>query len=229
MSTENKLLVFDVETTGLLPKQEKMNMHTINNYPHIIQFSYLLYDISKNQIIKKSDNYINVDSSVEISPKITELTGITRDKCKNGINILNALKDFYDLYSQSDVIISHNMNFDRTMVLAEMCRNHNSITNTMPYMFTLFNKAEMTRSEKSLYCTMKNGIDMCNLMVESKTKPGVTYKKWPKLIQLYEHLFQYSPENLHNSYVDSLVCLRCYLKMEKNIDNPEFDKLIPRP
>lgn len=228
MKGANKVLVFDVETSGLLPKNVKMTTHTINEYPHILQFSYLLYDVSKNKIIKKSDNYIDVDSTVDISPKITELTGITREKCKKGIKILNALKDFYDLYSQSDVIVSHNVNFDRTMVLAELCRNHNHITNTMPYVFTLFNKTHMERAEMSTYCTMKNGIEICNIMVESKTKPGEKYRKWPQLIELYEYLFQYRPENLHNSYVDSLVCLRCYLKMAKNMDNPEFDKLIPR-
>ena len=91
MKPANKILVFDVETSGLLPKDVKMTTHTINEYPHILQFSYLLYDIKKNKIIKKSDNYIDVDSTVHISPKITELTGITREKCKKGI--INALSD----------------------------------------------------------------------------------------------------------------------------------------
>jgi DNA polymerase III epsilon subunit-like protein len=228
MKQANKLLVFDVETTGLLPKNVKLSPLSIGEFPHILQFSYLLYDVDKNDIIQTTDNYIKVDSNVVISPKITELTGITREKCNDGISILNALKEFYDLYSRSDVIVSHNMNFDRAMVLVELCRYREAITNTIPYIFTLFNKSHMDRCEMEMYCTMEHGVNVCNIMVESKTNPGKPYKKWPRLIELYEHLFDYRPENLHNSYIDSLLCLRCYLKMVKDIDNPEFDTLLPR-
>ena len=75
---------------------------------------------------------------------------------------------------------------------------------------------------------MQESIDICNLMVEYKTKPGKFYKKFPKLEELYKHLFQHTPENLHNSMIDTLICLRCFLKLKKNIDINEsglFDRL----
>ena len=74
------ILVFDVETSGLLPKKDKSdpNHIPIEAYPHILQLSYALYDISSNQLLDKYDTYINVKKEVEISDKITELTGITR-------------------------------------------------------------------------------------------------------------------------------------------------------
>ena len=40
------------------------------------------------------------------------------------------------------------------------------------------------------------------------------YKKKPKLIELYKHLFNNKEvDGLHNSMMDVLVCLQCYLKM----------------
>ena len=45
----------------------------------------------------------------------------------------------------------------------------------------------------------------------------------PKLVELYQELFRGTPANLHNSLVDTLVCMRCYLKMRHGIDIDEGD------
>ena len=37
-------------------------------------------------------------------------------------------------------------------------------------------------------------------------------------MELHEHLFNSIPDGLHNSMVDILVCLRCYIKMTFDID-----------
>ena len=54
--------------------------------------------------------------------------------------------------------------------------------------------------------------------------------KWPKLIELYRILFGFSTVTLqlHNSLVDTLVCLRCFLKTEHNtiIPDAEFESMI---
>jgi hypothetical protein len=64
-------------------------------------------------------------------------------------------------------------------------------------------------------------------MVSRKDASGVEigkpYKKWPTLLELYVHFFTTTPSNLHNSMMDVLVCLRCYLKMRKNIELQEAD------
>ena len=46
-----KILVFDVETTGLLPKIIKNE--DIDKYPYIIQLSYILFDKDRNKIEEK--------------------------------------------------------------------------------------------------------------------------------------------------------------------------------
>jgi hypothetical protein len=45
------------------------------------------------------------------------------------------------------------------------------------------------------------------------------YKKWPKLSELYFAMFHENPDGLHNSMMDVLVCLRCYLKMRHRLDS----------
>ena len=73
------VMVFDVETSGLLPKKDKSNPLplSIDSYPHILQLSYALYNISTNKLIETYDTYIKVKRDVEISEKITELRMLT--------------------------------------------------------------------------------------------------------------------------------------------------------
>jgi hypothetical protein len=54
--------------------------------------------------------------------------------------------------------------------------------------------------------------DEREFMQYSKDELRGSYMKFPTLCELYMHLFHKTPENLHNSMMDVLVCLRCYLK-----------------
>ena len=45
-----KVIVFDTETTGL-PKKWNASITDKDNWPHIVQFSWILYDIDNNTII----------------------------------------------------------------------------------------------------------------------------------------------------------------------------------
>ena len=63
---------------------------------------------------------------------------------------------------------------------------------------------------------MKNGKKICNITIEKPDKK--VFVKFPKLVELYKLMFNETPENLHDAKVDALVCLRCFLKMELNVD-----------
>ena len=46
-----KILVFDTETTGLMPKHKfGTPFPQMEEYPHIMQFSWIVYNISSNSI-----------------------------------------------------------------------------------------------------------------------------------------------------------------------------------
>jgi len=53
-----RILILDTETTGLVPKGvRQVNMNTVNMYPYIIQFSYLICDNGEIEKTVNSQNY----------------------------------------------------------------------------------------------------------------------------------------------------------------------------
>jgi DNA polymerase III epsilon subunit-like protein len=214
-------MILDTETTGLLPRKmpdlgiiTEQELETI--YPYITQISYIIYDNYEKKILCYYNKYIKIPHHVEISEKVTELTGITREKCDKGISIVTALNDLYDAYMNCSMIVAHNMLFDSRMIRLE-CRRHYK---KLPYfkMTKMFYNSE--KNHVNILCTMIQGMTYCSM------------NKWPKLANLYKTLFEEDVEkygiSLHNSLTDVLVCLRCYLKVYQNvdIDNCEFKKYI---
>lgn len=210
-----KVLVFDTETTGLLPKIHKgeNKLDYINEYPYIIQFSFILYDSDNHNIVENHDYIIKLPMNTKISKKSIELHGIDAEKSLNeGRDIIEILDIFDNVLSKSDVVIAHNYSFDETMVQIEYIRNEK--------------KCNLDKSKNNIYCTMENSVDLCGLVATNRVG---TYKKFPRQNELHMKLFHCIPENLHNSYNDILVCLRCYFKMQHDVDicnkNEEIKKL----
>ncbi len=236
---KHRILVFDVETTGLLPKVSKdPNDLPIEN-PYIIQFSFILYNLQTRSIERKHDFYIN--PPIDIPEKITEITGITKEMCvEKGVPLILALDCFYECYTMSNTVIAHNMAFDSAMVKIELERNKEEIELLAYYCFNIFDATFEQSRGIDRFCTMRYSTNICNIMVsrapkESKepslpsdpVKVPAKYKKWPTLLEFHQHLFNSIPENLHNSIVDVLVCLRCFLKSFKKIviDDEEFAQM----
>jgi DNA polymerase III epsilon subunit-like protein len=215
------ILVFDVETSGLLPKKDKTNPNHIpvEAYPHILQLSYAKYDISTNQLVETYDTYIKVKKEVEISDTITALTGITRRHCNKGSSIMDAISQFYQAYITSDVIVAHNIDFDKKMILVELERNRQEFIRNSPECMTIFNSTYEELNGVEHYCSMRKGTVITNIMVPSKYPGKPPSLKWPRLNELYAKLFDgETVDGLHNAMVDVLVCLRCYMKMRHNTD-----------
>jgi DNA polymerase III epsilon subunit-like protein len=219
MENRNRILVFDVETTGLLPKMHKNGEKPyLNEYPYILQLSFVLYNTLLKKIESKHDYYIKIPSDIIISEKITELTGITREMVdKKGVDIVEALDAFYTEYTKCGCVIGHNVDFDKTMIKVALQRNIEEINRKYPYCMNIFNLLYEQNMGIRSYCTMKNSMNVCNILISKKDASGAEigkpYKKWPTLLELHQHLFESVPENLHNSLVDVLVCLKCYLQL----------------
>jgi DNA polymerase III epsilon subunit-like protein len=212
----NRVLVFDVETTGLIKKNVPL--------PYITQMSFVVYDFNQQQIIKSYNYYIKIPDHVVIDPFITQLTRITHEICNTqGVDIIDALKDLYNCYMMSDCIVAHNIEFDEKMIKIEMERNRKIIEEKNNYLMLLFNDKYSKIFNIESYCTMKNNIDFCSIYFTNSKK-----KKYPQLIELYKKCFNQTPENLHNALNDVLICLRCYLKLRYAIDisSVQFNQLL---
>lgn len=210
-----KILVFDTETTGLPEKDA--SIYDFEKWPYIIQISAILYDLSTNQTTIY-DNYIKIDNSIIIPPESYKIHKLTHEFLnKNGIHIIPALREFNNLLYKCDIVIGHNISFDKKLVFVE-CLRHK-----IRQYFTQFRGKQQIR--KSEYCTMKKSTNICKLSVISK-RTGKPFRKTPSLLELYMFLFPESeiPKDLHNSLVDILITFRCYMKLEYDTDIIEINK-----
>lgn len=200
-----RVLVFDTETTGLLPSGYPCNQSTVSKFPHIVQLSYLVYDTETHKIVHEQDDIIMVTKGVEIPDECTAIHGISKQLSKNrGIHIESALEILSLYVKQCQCIVAHNIDFDLTMIDVECMRTN------INYPFT---------QDKIYYCTMNKSKALCNIVNKYRNVgPNgqvrmETYVKKPKLEELHLHLFKRSPKGLHDSMVDVRVCFRCFLKL----------------
>lgn len=199
-----KILVFDTETTGL-PTERNASVLSSHKWPYIVQLSYILYDTEEHMVLNYVDKIIKLPPGIKISKGSEDIHKITNEMSQTkGVDINQELKDFNTILLNADLIIAHNISFDKNMLMVECYRNK------------IINNFIKNGQKNSEFCTMKNSVNLCK--IEREYKNGDKYFKWPKLMELYEHLFGTIPEGLHNSMVDVLACLRCYGKMELNVD-----------
>lgn len=201
-----KVLIFDTETTGL-PQSYNTPLHETSKWPHILQLSFILYNHESKQVEDYIDHIIKIGDNVIISPESMAIHKITYDDCRTkGIPIEQALSAFEESFKNADILIGHNIMFDKQMLTVEMNRNQ------IPNLFHT-NRTKFV----SEYCTMKHTTNLCAIQIKNK-KTGRTYNKYPKLSELHEYLFQTTPVGTHNAMTDVLICLRCYIKLEYDTD-----------
>ena len=190
-----KILVIDTETTGL-PKRNT-SIYKTEEWPYIIQLSFILFDTISLNIIYKYNEYIKPPENITISQDSFNIHKISNEFVnKNGINIVDALTSLNTILMMSDLIIGHNISFDKQIIIVEFIRNNI--------------KSNLTNQK--YFCTMKNYVNYCKI-----PKPSDPLKfKYPKLSELYKTIFIMNPDDLHNSYNDILLCLRCYFYIEYN-------------
>ena len=189
-----KIMVFDTETTGLPPKNRQCMDPA--QWPHIVQLSYLIYDTDADKIQDFKDVIISLGTHIPLPDEAIAIHGITRElSLSKGVDIRIVLFDFKTALMQCGKCVAHNLEFDTNMLQMEARRNQISL------------------HFPSSYCTMRVGTNLCKL-----PSPYGTGYKWPKLLELHEHLFQRVPKNAHNSKIDTIVTLRCYYMLSHNED-----------
>jgi DNA polymerase III epsilon subunit-like protein len=211
-----RFLVFDTETTGL-PQTRFISPFTLHQWPHIVQFSYIIYDSSLNNIVESKDYVIRVPESILISEESSKIHGITNKiSLEKGVPINEVLSEFFHYLKGVDTLIGHNIEFDVNMVRVELLRliNKNLLAEEQSKVYKY--DLHFLTNFKNITCTLKDSIEFCN--IQSIGKYGKPYLKYPKLNELHEKLFNKTPSNLHNSFNDILVTLRCFMKLKHDID-----------
>lgn len=199
-------LFIDLETTGL-PQQRIENKRKLF-YPYkriekydssrIVQFSFLLYD-NDGKMLSMHDHIIKPNGFV-VPPESTKFHHITNEQAINeGIELCNVFDEFENILDKSELMIMHNVWFDKSVLLSEAYRmGRNDLVNKI---WTIDN-----------FCTMRRTKSICKL--PSQYYDG--YKN-PKLSELHDFLFRekVNPAILHNSLNDAKITAKCFFKLLK--------------
>ena len=210
------ILIVDTETTGL-SKAKMITEKTLHLWPHIVQFSYVIYNNETNTLLKTVDHIVKVPDSIVISEENSNIHGITDTISKtSGKNIESVLSEFMEDYNNADIVVAHNMEFDFNIIKVEFMRQIYNDKTSISEKEELTQKLNFLKGSKKLCCTMQESIELCN--IKALSKDGKEYVKFPSLSELHKHLFSVVPKKLHNSLNDVLICLRCFYKMHFDVD-----------
>ncbi len=210
-------------------KQKLLPRSDASKWPHSVQFCYILYDNQLhtakivNEILRLPEGE-TMDPGSEAVHKIS--LAKTQGRTKRVVNpktgeemmtfnpeIHEVLTEFMKDFEKADVIVAHNLNFDRNMLLAEMDR-----LRTRPGFEVFEEYIQNLYANKKEFCTGKFGADVCQ--ISAVNKMGKEYYKMPKLNALYTHLFGYAPDEskLHDALMDVVICMRCFYKIRYDVD-----------
>ena len=204
-----RILVFDTETTGIIPRNDSHTPILDMQFPHIVQFSFIVFVSLTKTLVESYDFIIDTAKHTNIPEETIKVHGISNEKSiKEGVPIKVALQAFINELYCCDYLVAHNLNFDLTMIKYELKRMQIDSDK-------ILKNDKLKRVEH--YCTMNKGKWLCKIEKISE-KTGNTYYKSPKQYELHQHLFGTVPENLHNSFHDILVCLRIFVKMRFKYD-----------
>lgn len=173
-----KTLFFDTETTG------------IHATARITQLAWALYD--GKTLVRKHCTIIRPDGWEVPTEKFFLDHNMSTERCeREGIAIADALQPFIYAYNETDLLVAHNIDFDRRMI---------------NYEFTL---ADMRpNAAKPNICTMKTSVAFCKL-------PGKYDYKWPRLDELHAILFGNAVTDAHDAGADVEACARCFFELSE--------------
>ncbi len=181
------ILFFDTETTGL-PKNRNSPSTDTDNWPRVVQLAWILTDFDGNQISEKC--FIIKPEGYEISRGATNIHGFTTQYAlENGHSMLDVLEDFADDVKKAEMIVAHNLDFDKNVISAEFhrCGYRDLIDNLHGI------------------CTMKDSTEFCALHGN----------KWPSLFELHLKLFGQDFKGAHDALSDIRATSKCFWELNR--------------
>ena len=188
------VLLFDTETTGFHHGNLPLD-HA--NQPYIVQLAAQLCEDNGKPIAGFS---LIIDNGVDIPEKAAAVHGITTEAAvKYGVSPTSALAHFVHFHQRADMIVAHNIKFDKAVMETAMTRQQGK---------------EMCIT-KPCYCTMEVATPIINLPpTDRMLAAGFNKPKAPKLEECIEHFFGEKLEGAHDAMIDLAACLRVYLHLK---------------
>jgi len=194
-SPKQRTLFFDTECNGL-PASYHLGIEHTDNWPRLIQLAWIITDETGN--ILKQQNHLVIPQGFIIQPNVEQLTRISTTQALTQGKLLHlVLHEFISDLQMVDMVVGHNIDFDRHIVGCELYRSQ------MDY---------ATMMSKPHVCTMKQSTDYYHIQTGND--------RYPKLMNLYQLLFHESFDNAHNAMADVLATMKCYFELKKRLILP---------
>ncbi len=192
-----KVIVFDTETTGI-PNQQL----SIEKQPHVCQFASLLLecDLEKNDLQELNRVDLMIKPPVSIPQECSYVHGITDEMVADKPSFGDLVDKIMEEFRKADVAVAHNLRFDQVVLEYELQRLGLS-KDFLP---------------EQTFDTMSETKELCKI-------PGRHGKlKSPKLMELYQFLFNKKFDRAHNAIHDVIATADCLDELlKRGVFQPE--------
>ena len=181
------ILFFDTETTNLPNFRAKPDDPS---QPHIVQLGAILCDPARKVVAEL--NLLVLPEGWTIAPEAQAIHGISPEQAtRYGLRIATVARLFAQFVKRAELLVAHNISFDKLLVLAELLRLNEE-------------QAAVEFQDKPTFCTMQATTPICKL-------PGkFDSYKWPKLTEAYRHLLGKELDCAHDAMADVRGCMEVY-------------------
>ena len=179
-----EVLTIDIETTGLPPKGAHYEKD-YDDFPRIVSIAWKVDDEPTVEHVINQEGF-------EIPDEVIEIHGITNEKANESTDLLpDVLGKLLIAGKDAKVVVGHGLYFDTSTIKANALRLKNQ---------ELYEQlTELLHKDKRVD-TMQKSTKFCGL------------GKWPKLVELYQKLFDEEFE-AHNAACDVEAAYKCYNRL----------------
>ena len=203
------ILLLDTETNGL-PKNRYAPVAEFTNWPAILQLSWAIYRISPDgsmEELESRDVGVSLDPGISWDAGAAKIHGLSEYEGRNGTPASQALGDLADAIRRVDVIVAHNLDFDKSVIRAAG--------------YAEAFKAPAADGLRALwpsrikeFCSMRATTDIVCLPPTAKqTAYNISKYKSPRLSELHQWIFgtayDISGSFLHSAKGDVHCLARC--------------------
>jgi DNA polymerase-3 subunit alpha len=199
-----RILLFDTETNGL-PKSWRASPYRTDNWPRILTLAWQLWNTGTGTpiFVEKGEYLIAPPADIVWDSEAEKIHGIALDHARReGRPAAEVFPDFVNRLRSVDLIVAHNMAFDKTVLICEMIRLDPAL--------------RMDWWPRFEYCTCEGTKTLCALPppVGKPVRPSDPYKK-PKLVELYRFLFPDRAADFpfHSAAGDTECLTQCFLEL----------------
>ena len=182
-----KALLFDTETTGMVvrgkPAQDPAQ-------PDLLQLGMLLVETEDWTPRARHSMLVKLPEGARIEEGAKQAHGISEEDCAlYGVPLMVAVSLFNQLCLQADMVVAHNLAFDRSIMQTALHR--------------LGGKPDRMKGIRAV-CTMEESTELLKL-------PGrFDSYKWTSLAEAYTFFTQRELVGAHDALVDTEACLAVF-------------------